>query len=109
MDVRPFGRRRRRGAGKEKEHGSVVEKVAGAGNGELGGSSELEPNGGTLPDWAQAKPPGLKVDAFVPEVWDGCGDLHGDRAGDIEADEFIAGGRMRYFNGVSVDFDCEGG
>ena len=46
---------------------------------------------------------------FVPEACVGCGDLHGHRAGDVEADEFIAGGRMRHINGVSVDFDCEGG
>ena len=48
------GRGRRR-AGEEKEHVSVVEKVAGARDGELGWASELEADGLALPRWGAGR------------------------------------------------------
>ena len=109
VNLRAVRRWRRRRAGKEKQHMGVVEEVAGPRDGELGRRSEPEADGLALPRGAQAQPPGLDIDAAIPEARLGCGNGYVHGAGDVKADEFIARGRVGHVYRLAVHADGKGG
>jgi hypothetical protein len=52
-------------------------------------------------------PPGLNIHALRPEARLGGGNLHGHRAGDVEADKLVAGGGVGHVHGLAVHLDGE--
>ena len=100
------GRRRR--AGKEKQHLGIVQKIAGARDGELGRPAQPEANRLASSRRPQSQPPWLNVHAFVPEALLGSGNLHHHRAGHIEADVLIVRRGVGHVHRLSVHSDGKG-
>ncbi len=86
-------RRRRRGrAGKEKQHRSVIQKVAGPRDGELGRTGQPKADGLRLScrmRRANAQPPWFNVDAAIPEMRVGGGNRDIGGPGNVEVDELV--------------------
>ena len=103
------GRRRGRFAGKDEEHGGVIEKIARTGDGEFLRSSDLESNRLPFAHRPNAEPPRFDVDALIPKAGLSRGNGDGDGASDVEVDEVIAGGGVSDVHGLVVDRNREGG
>ena len=109
MNGRTSGRRRRRRlTSEDKEHSGVIEKIARAGDRELLRPGDFEPDSLAVAHGADAKPPWLDVDTFIPEAGLVGGDGDGYRAGNIEVDEVVAGGGVSYVDGLVIHSDGKG-
>ena len=98
----------RRRAGEQEQHPRVVKKVARPRDGKLGRPGQFETDGLTLPDGANAKTPRLDIDAAIPESGLDCGDLHGDRAGDVETGKLITCRGMCHVHRLAIHRNREG-
>jgi len=109
MNGRTCGwRRRRRLTSEDKEHSGVIEKIARAGDRELLRPGDFEPDSLAVAHGADAKPPWLDVDTFIPEAGLLGGDGDGYRAGNVEVDEVVAGGGVSYVDGLVIHSDGKG-
>jgi len=86
----------------------MVEEVSRPADGKLGRSGETKADGLAIAHGAQAKTPGLDVDAVIPEAGlnGGDGDVYG--TGDVEGDPVVAGSCVRRVHGLAVDGDRKG-
>ena len=85
-----------------------IQKFARLRDRELGRSGEPEADGLALPRGPQPQPPGLDIDAFIPEAGLGGGDGHVHGAGDVEVDEVVTRGDVGHVDRFAVHGDGEG-